>query len=184
MKGTAHGTAQRTAQETARKAALLPLEEELLRRAGRSAARTAERAGAEAASVVAAARQEAAALLSAARAEGEAEHAAYAVTVRAEVGRRRRRIVLVARREALEEFRRRARDDARSLRADPCYPALLRRLSQDVRRAAGDDLVVEEHPDGGVVARGPGRRVDATLPVLADHMIDSLGGEVERLWLP
>ena len=92
--------------------------------------------------------------------------------------------MVAARREAVEELRRRARDKARDLRADPCYPALLRHLSQDVRRAAGDDLTVEEHPDGGVVARGPGRRVEATLPVLADRVIDALGGEVERLWLP
>ncbi|WP_326646298.1 hypothetical protein OG884_16840 [Streptosporangium sp. NBC_01755] len=168
---------------TAVEQALAPLEAELLRRAGEQAARTTARARDEAASVMAAARREAEAVLAEAGAQGLAEHAAYAATVRADVGRRRRRVVLAAQCEMLEEFRRRAREEAKDLRHAPCYPALLRHLSETVRRRGGDDLVIDEHPDGGVVAHGPGRRLDATLPALADRMIDTLAGEVQCLWL-
>ncbi|GII75915.1 hypothetical protein Sru01_08970 [Sphaerisporangium rufum] len=164
--------------------ALAPLAAELLRRAGREAAGTAARARAEAASIDAAARREAARVLAAARESGRAEHAAEAARALAEARREGRRAVLAAQRQALEEFRRRAREAAGGLRADPGYPALLRALTEAARRRGGTELAIREHPDGGVVGEGPGRRVDATLPVLADRMVDSLAGEVCRLWLP
>jgi hypothetical protein len=41
---------------------------------------------------------------------------------------------------------------------------------------------VQESPDGGVVAVAGSRRLDLSLPVLAEREVDRLGSEVERLW--
>ena len=53
-------------------------------------------------------------------------------------------------------------------------------------RAEGerDAAVVREHPDGGVVAEAPGRRLDLRLTTLADRAVDTLGPQLEALWAP
>lgn len=91
---------------------------------------------------------------------------------------------LTAQREALEELRARSAAAVRALRDDPCYPRLLDRLGALARAAGGADLVIEEQPDGGVLAEAPGRIVDCTLTALAARAVDALGAEVERLWAP
>ena len=52
------------------------------------------------------------------------------------------------------------------------------------RAELGAAAVVREHPDGGVVAQAPGRRVDLRLATLAERAVDTLGPEVEPLWAP
>ncbi|WP_346113884.1 hypothetical protein, partial [Nonomuraea maheshkhaliensis] len=98
---------------------------------------------------------------------------------RVEGRREARRLVLSARRDALEELRSRAGSAVRDLRGDR---ALLHRLRDLVRDRLGAGATVTEHPDGGIVGQAPGRRVDAGLPALAARAIDELGAEVERLW--
>ncbi|GAA3248043.1 V-type ATP synthase subunit E family protein [Nonomuraea helvata] len=164
--------------------ALAPLIEALFRQAGIDARAITARAEEEAAELVAAARQEARTILADARADGAAQAEVHAVTERVHAERRARAMKLAAQREALDELCVRAMAEVRTLRDDPCYPRLLDRLSALAREAGGADMVVKEHPDGGVLAEGPGRRVDCTLDALAARAVDALGAEVERLWAP
>ncbi|MCA2184142.1 V-type ATP synthase subunit E family protein [Nonomuraea cavernae] len=164
--------------------ALAPLAGTLSRQAGIDARAIVAGAEEEAAQVVAAARQEARTILADARADGAAQAEAAAVTERIRAERQARDMELAARREALDELRVRSAAAVRALRDDPCYPRLLDRLSALARAAGGADLVVEEQPDGGVLAKGRGRRVDCTLGALAARAVEALGAEVERLWAP
>ena len=41
-----------------------------------------------------------------------------------------------------------------------------------------------EHPRGGVVGEGAGRRVEYTLDDLADEIVDRLGPELDGVWAP
>ncbi|MFF4615558.1 V-type ATP synthase subunit E family protein [Nonomuraea jabiensis] len=164
--------------------ALAPLTEALSGQAEADARAIIAAAEEEAAELVAAARQEARAIHAAARADGAARAKADAVTERIHAERRARGMELAARREALDELRARSAAAVRTLRDHPCYPRLLDRLSALARAAGGADLVVKEQPDGGVLAEGPGRRVDCTLGALAARAVDALGAEVERLWAP
>ena len=72
----------------------------------------------------------------------------------------------------------------RILRRTDDYAALRERLERLARALLGPDAEVTGHPEGGVVARAPGRRVDLSLPALADRALDRLGGEVRALWEP
>ncbi|WP_237108777.1 V-type ATP synthase subunit E family protein [Nonomuraea sp. MG754425] len=164
--------------------ALAPLAGALSRQAEADARLIVARAEDEAAGLVAAARQDAGTILAAARSEGAAQAETDAVTTRIAAERRARRMELAARREALDELRARSAAAVRALRDDPCYPRLLDRLGVLARASGGADLVVEEQPDGGVLAAGPGRRVDCTLGALAARAVDALGAEAERLWAP
>lgn len=164
--------------------ALAPLVEALSRRVGSDTEAIRAKAEEEAAEVVAAARQEARTILADARAGGTAQARANAAAEHVRAERRARGIELTAQREALEELRARAAAAVRTLRDDPCYPRLLDRLSVLTRAAGGADMVVSEHPGGGVLAEGQGRRVDCSLDALSIRAVDALGAEVERLWAP
>jgi hypothetical protein len=95
-----------------------------------------------------------------------------------------RMAVLAARGDAYAELRRRARTAALTLRADSGYPQLLERLSAAARAELGPGAELEVDPAGagGVRARRGSRRVDHTLPTLADRCVDALGAEAARLW--
>ncbi|ETK32837.1 V-type ATP synthase subunit E [Microbispora sp. ATCC PTA-5024] len=164
--------------------ALAPVADALLRQARREADEILAEAGRDAARTIDAARLTAQEMIADARAHGLAEARAQAAAVRARARRQARGVELAARREALEELRGRALTAVRGLRDDPCYPRLVKRLGELARESGGDDLVVREHPDGGVVAEGRGRRVDCSLDALAARAVDRLGAEVERLWAP
>jgi hypothetical protein len=163
------------------KTALAPVRAALLDRARADAAAALAAADTDAAAVLAEAREQAAALLREAREQGEREAAALRTREHARAGREARSVVLGAQRTALDELRRRTRVAARALRDDR---ALLDRLRARLVTDLGPDAVVREHPDGGLVADAPGRRVDASLPALADRALDGLGGEVQALWTP
>ncbi|WP_169987912.1 hypothetical protein [Microbispora sp. H10836] len=163
---------------------LAPVAEALLRQARLDADAVIRAAERDAAQTIEDARRQAREIVAAARGQGEAEAEAYSAAVRARSARQARGMELAARREALEELRRRAGVAVQALRDDPCYPRLVKRLGELAREAGGDDLVVREHPDGGVVAEGRGRRVDCSLEALANRAVDALGAEVERLWAP
>ncbi|MBP2704527.1 hypothetical protein JOL79_11950 [Microbispora sp. RL4-1S] len=166
------------------RAALTPVAEALLRQARLDARATTAAAEREAAETVAAARRRARDLVAEAREQGEAEARARAAAERARARRRARTVELTARREVWDDLRERAVTEVRKLRDDPCYPRLMKRLSELARDSGGDDLVTREHPGGGVVAEGRGRRVDCSLGTLAARAVEALGAEVERLWAP
>ncbi|MEV7011401.1 V-type ATP synthase subunit E [Streptosporangium sp. NPDC051022] len=163
---------------------LAPLIDGMLRRARADAAAIGSAAEKEAAETVETARREAQALLAEARASGAAQARKRENAERARVRHQARGVELAARREVLEELRTRAVAAVRALRDDPLHPRLVERVSAMIRAAGGEDLVIREHPGGGVVAEGRGHRVDCTLDALAGRAVDALGGKVERLWAP
>lgn len=61
-------------------------------------------------------------------------------------------------------------------------PVAADRLRTLARDRAGADARIATAPGGGVIAVAPGRRVDCSVSALADHAVDLLGAEVERLW--
>ncbi|WP_067138838.1 hypothetical protein [Microtetraspora malaysiensis] len=162
--------------------ALAPVSTALLRRARLDADALLDAAGDDAARTLAAARRTAQDMIDEARESGTAEARARADAVRVRAGRHARGIELAARREVLLELRRRAVAAVLALRDDPCYPRLVERLRELARESGGADLIVREHPDGGVVGEGRGLRVDCSLGALAGRAVDALGAEAERLW--
>ncbi len=68
------------------------------------------------------------------------------------------------------------------MRDDPRYPALLDHFEAVAREQLGDDAVIERDPipGGGIVAELGSRRVDYTLPQLADRALEVLADEVAR----
>jgi len=134
--------------------------------------------------IVAEAEAAARALAHEARLEGERAATREAARRQAAAARRSRETVLGARRELVDELRRRARSAVLGLRGEPGYAELLRRLRAAVRTQLGDEaeLVVDPPGLGGVVGRRGDASVDYTLAVMADRAIDELGAELERLW--
>jgi vacuolar-type H+-ATPase subunit E/Vma4 len=166
--------------ERVRADALRPVADALLDKARREAARIRTEARAAADAQLAQARAEADQILAGARTAGHAEAAASARTERVRARRRARSIVLTARRESYEELRWRVRSAVAARCAEnPETADLLRRVAAD---QAGPDARILTAPDGGVIAVAPGHRVDCSVPALAEHAVDLLGAEVERLW--
>ncbi|MCC5574810.1 hypothetical protein IMZ11_04060 [Microtetraspora sp. AC03309] len=162
--------------------ALAPVSGALLRRARLDADAILAAAEHDAAQTLAAARRAAQDMIDEAREAGTSEARARADTVRVRARRHARDLELAARREVVLELRRRVVAAVLALRDDPCYPRLVERLRELARESGGDDLIVREHPDGGVVGVGRGRRVDCSLGALASRAVDALGAEAERLW--
>ena len=71
---------------------------------------------------------------------------------------------------------------AMNMRHDPRYPALLDHFEAVAREQLGDDAVIERDPlsRGGIVAELGSRRVDYSLPRLADRALEVLADEVAR----
>lgn len=160
-------------------AALGPVAESLLRSARNDAARTRAEVAASADAALAHARTEAAKILAETRAAGRSEAAASAGPDLARARRTARSIVLTARRTAHEELRRHTRAAVAALCEEPETAERLRRLARD---RAGPGARIATVPGGGVIAVAEGRRVDCSASSLADHAVDLLGVEVERLW--
>ncbi|GAA4507401.1 hypothetical protein GCM10023191_065730 [Actinoallomurus oryzae] len=166
--------------ERVRAAALVPVADALLAEARREAARIRSEARGVADAQLARARAEAEQILAGARTAGHSEAAVAARAERVRARRRARSIVLAARRETYEELRRRVRFAVAARCAEnPETADLLRRVAVD---RAGPDARIFTAPDGGVIAVAPGHRIDCSVPALAEHAVDLLGVEVERLW--
>ena len=133
---------------------------------------------------IARARAEAAALERRARADGEA--AADAVSARARAARRRASsaTVLEAEQAVLSELRDQVHEAVLHLRDAPDYPRLLDGLTARAHARLGRGAHVTRDPDGlgGIVAEHDGRRLDYTLPALADRALAELGPAIEDLW--
>ncbi|MGW2928693.1 hypothetical protein ACWC8S_27860, partial [Streptomyces fungicidicus] len=128
------------------------------------------------------ARPQAAAVLDEAHRQGEADGADAARDLLVRARRKARARTLAARRESYAELRREVTARVRALRRTDGYADLLERLDHRARALLGPDAEVTEHPEGGVVARAPGKGADLSLPALAGRALDRLGGEVRTLW--
>ena len=123
------------------------------------------------------------AIIAEARASGAAQADREMAIARAHGQRRAHRIVLEARRKAYEDLGARVRAGALGLKSDATYPVLLDRLAQRSREQLGEGTSIDCDPaDGGVVAGAEGRRVDYSLPALAERCLRGLGAEIEELW--
>jgi vacuolar-type H+-ATPase subunit E/Vma4 len=100
------------------------------------------------------------------------------------VRRQRYEAVLAVRSEIRDRIVEAAREAARGLRSDPGYPALLDHLEAVARAQLGGAAVIrrDPEPDGGVVAELGTRRVDYSLPELADRALDALPDETRETW--
>jgi vacuolar-type H+-ATPase subunit E/Vma4 len=92
--------------------------------------------------------------------------------------------VLGARAHTHERLIEAAHAAAINMRSDPRYPALLDHFEAVAREQLGDDAVIERDPThgGGIVAELGSRRVDYSLPQLADRALEVLADEVARSW--
>ncbi|MEU0216600.1 hypothetical protein ABZ281_16395 [Streptomyces sp. NPDC006265] len=164
--------------------ALSPVRAGLLRAAHADVETLLAQAEREAAARLDQARAEARAILDEARRQGEADgsDAARDLLVRARRDARSR--TLAARREAYQQLRHETAERVRALRGTNGYASLRAWLEQRARVLLGSAAEISEHPDGGVVARAPGRWVDLSLTTLADRAVDRMRGEVRSLWKP
>ena len=90
--------------------------------------------------------------------------------------------LLRARRDAYDDLCRQVRAAVAGLPAEPGYPALLAGLTRAALAAAGPGATASPHPDGGVVATGPGVVVDCSLPALADQAVAVVSSGLATLW--
>lgn len=162
--------------------ALQPVRTALLRRASDDAARTVAEARNDADSDTATARARVDADLQRVAADAEAQALAEQTLTRTEARRDARAVELAARREAYDEFRRRVTSGVIALCQDPAYPDVRDRLIAQARRTLGRDATIAEHPDGGVIAVTPGRRLDLSFPAIADRAVVDAGTKVAELW--
>ncbi|AMW08606.1 hypothetical protein A4E84_03185 [Streptomyces qaidamensis] len=164
--------------------ALDPVRAGLLRAAHADAEALLARTEREAVALLDQARAEARAILDEARRQGEADGADAARDLLVRARREARSRTLAARREAYDGLRREVAERAGDLRRADGHASVRERLEHRARVLLGPCAEVSEHPDGGVVARAPGRRVDLSLTALADRALDRMGAEVRSLWEP
>lgn len=162
-------------------ATLGPVRQALRASAEKQASGIRDDAGRQAAALLDAARAEAAGILAAAAAAGAAAARSEAALRSARVRRQAHELVLAQRSSLRLELHRRVREAVTGLRSDPRYAELVARLTEQCRELLGPDASVSESPEGGVVAEAGSRRLDLSLPVLADMTLDSMPG-VRELW--
>lgn len=167
---------------TAADAALAPVRAALLAAARADAADVLRNAESRRSELLERARRTAEELVADARATGEAAAQASVGVRLAQSRREARSSVLSAQRELYDELRLRCRAAASALTGTAEYEGLRRQLIDKARRELGPEAVVEESPDGGIVASAGTERVDLSLPALADRALDRSGAEVAGLW--
>lgn len=162
-------------------AALGPVRQALRSAAEKQAAELREDARRQASALLDAAKAEAAEILATAAMEGEAAARSEAALRSARARRQAHELVLAQRSSLRLELHRRVREAAAGLKSDPRYAKLVTRLTEQCGELLGPDATVSESPEGGVVAEAGSRRLDLSLPVLAEISLDSIPGARE-LW--
>lgn len=163
-------------------AALAPVRESLLIAAQKEAGDLRRVAGEEAMAMLDAARREADRIRTAAAQEGAAAARSQAA-LRSIWMRRQAHEMVLTRQNALRlELQRQVRESAAASRADPRYPPLLARLTEQSHVLLGAQATVTESSEGGVVAEAGSRRLDLSLPALATRTLESMTQEVRALW--
>jgi len=163
-------------------AALAPVRGSLLTDAQRQAADIRREASEQALALLDAARREADGICAAAAEEGAATARSQAVLRLAAVRREAHEKVLKRRNTLRLELQRQVRHAAVALRADPRYPLLIVRLTEQGHTLLGPEATVAESPEGGVVVEAGSRRLDLSLPALATRTLESMTREVSALW--
>jgi len=162
--------------------ALAPVRGSLLRAARQEAAGIRRDTAEHATALMDAARREAERIRSAAVEEGTATARSEAVLRSARVRRQAHETVL-GRRSALRlHLQQQVRASAAELRTDPRYPALRARLIEQSHALLGWEAMVAESPEGGIIAEAGSRRLDLSLPALANRALESMSQEVRALW--
>ncbi len=159
-----------------------PVRRAMLADASVEADRIVTEARARADSTIDAARDEVRTAVEHATRRAQRARAASAAVALGEARRDAHRTVLRARAEAWNELVDRVVAGVDGLRDDPRYPALAEQRAGEARSQLGDDATIEEHPDGGIVARSGPRRVDYRLPVLARRALQTIAGERDGPW--
>jgi len=162
-------------------AALAPVQTQLLHEAVAAGHRIVAEARLDAEGQIAAARARADDLVTGARADGRAAAGTLAAAERNHGRQVARAVLLDADRRAYDELSARIRSAVRELRDDPGYGEIRERLAALALAAAGPEASITEHPDGGVLAEGPGISVDCSLPRLADLAVVALGPRIREL---
>jgi len=159
-------------------AALQPLRAALLTAAGAEADACRSAAATEGVALLAKARLEGEALLTEARARGSSDGAIRVSAERARVQREARQIVLLAQHAAYDDLRRQAVAAVRALLEEP---GERQRLAQALRDRLGSEVVVRDHPDGGLSGESAdGRVVDASVGSLVDAALATV--DLPSLW--
>jgi vacuolar-type H+-ATPase subunit E/Vma4 len=164
--------------------ALGPVRAHMLRRATEQADRLLADARREADAIISQGRLSAERVVSQAREAGRREAAELAAAERSRGRSDARSVLLGARREMHEEFRRRVHAAVTGLRDEPGYDQLLERLTVMARQAAGPGTALTTSAAGGVEARSADVLVDCSLPRLADLAVGALAADVPALWTP
>lgn len=130
------------------------------------------------------ARESADALVATARRDGETTADVQAARDRSDARREAVSTVLGARNDVLNALRTRVRDAVIQLRTAPDYDQLVDGLIARARAQLGADAEILVDPDdrGGIVAFVTGRRVDYTLPALAERAFEEVRGRLEDVW--
>jgi len=89
-------------------------------------------------------------------------------------------LLLSARREVYAKVTRDLEQQASSHRED--YQAASERLVGVARRRLGADVEIADAPDGGIIARAPGRQLDYSLSTQLRRCLAQLDDEVAALW--
>lgn len=141
-----------------------------------------EATGRETEALAARARADATELLDAARADGAAAGRAAAALVAARARREAHRVVLAERERLRAELVARVVQAAAGLRDGPGYPALVARLEGVCRERLGPGAELSPAPGGGVVAVRGTRRLDLSLPLLAEQAALAVLEEAGDAW--
>jgi len=163
-------------------AALDPVRQSLQESAKAQAEQVRVQARSQVEGLLAKAKLEAQQIRDSAAAEGEAAANSDAGLRSARVRRQAHEIVLAQQESLRLELVRQVRQAATALRKSPEYPRLMKNLTERVEALLGSDAIVEESPHGGVIAREGSRRVDLSLPTLAEQILESRGQEIRKLW--
>ncbi len=162
-------------------AALAPVRAALRSAAEDHALKLSDAARRKAVELLDAARSQAAQIVKAAALEGETAARSEAALQSSRVRREAREMVLSKRSSVREELRRQLRESASALQAESLYPQLIKALSERCLLLLGPSTTVTESPEGGVIAESDSRRLDLSLPLLAEMCLDSMA-EARDLW--
>lgn len=171
-----------TVDLTRARTALAPLRADIVGRAESDAAQLLAEAQAEADAERDRAEADAAAITARARADGKAEAEAALAADRAHARQVRRAALLAAQNAAYQQLRHDLAASLASVRAAPDYPDLCAQLRAAAVSILGPDATIIEPPAGGIIATAGGRRIDLSLPSVAEGALVALQPELGGLW--
>lgn len=135
--------------------------------------------------ILAEARAQADALLATRHAEAERQADTQERRRLAQAHTQAREVVLRAQRSVLGQAGEAAHSAARRLVDDPRYVLLLQRQAAEAneRLAPAGPVQIITTAEGGLIARAGSRQIDYTLSAQVQRCLESLTGDLERLWL-